>query len=527
MERVVAAQLVLLCGCHASISDPGAPDPGDPPADCTSIATDGAPVPMRRLTASQVERTVRDVLGARLDGAAGEVAVTDEKLFTYRSNISSPVDTTGARGYLDFAESTARSVDLSRCALPSETAECTAWLFDEVALRLFRRPLDDMERDRYAMLYEAGAATGTGADGASWVIEAMLQSPSFLYLDEVVEADGYLDDYSVASRLSLVLWGQNPDLALLERAGRGELSTPDALREEAMRLLADPRSEGGLSDFVDQWFELHRLDDPDTRPDLAALGPETIAALRTEPVALFRSLLLDGGGLPDLLTTSETAALDELTRLYGEDIVSRSIDSVTLDPARRAGIMSLPGVMAALAHAERTSPTLRGHAVLANLLCTPPPPPPAGVSVTLPEVGPDVTTRERLELHFSDPTCASCHRGMDGMGFAFESFDWLGRFRDHENGHPIEDTSTFTLGEEEVTVDGPVDLAHTMATNPGIAICVARQWTSFASGVPTPRAADCLVERLASDVSGDDGLRAMILTYLTSDWFRRGSGAMP
>lgn len=518
MERVVLASLVFLSACYGRISDPGETDPDDPPpVVCTSIATDGAPVPMRRLTASQVERTVLDVLGT-----AGDVVVTDEKLFTYRSNISSPVDMNGARGYLDFAESAARSVDLARCS-----SSCIDWLLDEIGLRLFRRPLDAEERARYTMLYDAGTATGTTADGASWVIEAMLQSPTFLYLDEVVEADGYLDDYSVASRLSLVLWGQNPDLELLERAGRGELSMPAQVREEATRLLADPRSEGGLTDFVDQWFELHRLDDPTMRPDIEALGPATLAALHEEPVALFRTLLLSGGGLPELMTTSSTAALPGLVSIYGDDIVSSGPEIVALDPTRRAGIMTLPGVMAALAHAEQTSPTLRGHAVLANLLCAPPAPPPAGVSVTLPEVGPDVTTRERLEAHFSDPTCASCHRGMDGIGFAYESFDWLGRYRDNENGNPIEDESTFTLGTVEVTVDGPIELANVMATNPTIASCVAKQWTGYASGVPTSRAADCLVERLATDVSGDDGLRAMILTYLTSDWFRRGPGATP
>ena len=136
--------------------------------------------------------------------------------------------------------------------------------------------------------------------------------------------------------------------------------------------------------------------------------------------------------------------------MYGDDIVSSSADERALDPARRAGILSLPGVMAALSHAEATSPTLRGYAVLSSFLCAPPPPPPAGVNVTLPEVGPDASSRERLEAHFSDPSCGSCHRSMDGLGFAFESIDWLGRSRDEEHGRAIEDASMFVLGGEEV-----------------------------------------------------------------------------
>jgi Protein of unknown function (DUF1592)/Protein of unknown function (DUF1588)/Protein of unknown function (DUF1595)/Protein of unknown function (DUF1585) len=510
-------------GTLAGDGDGGASESGDEtgdPAACTSTQSPGAPVPMRRLTALQVRRSVTEVLGVD-----APLTVADEKLFTFKSNVSSAVDFAGARGYFDFAEDTVAAADLSQCAEAGPT--CTTWLLDDVGRRLFRRSLSATERTGYEALFAEGSAEDGPTEGARWVLEGLLQSPSFLYMDEAVRDDGYLDDHAMAARLALTLWGANPDAALLDRADAGELSTPEQLADEAARLLADARSVGGLTDFVDQWLRLERLNDPDARPDLEALGPETLAAMRAEPVQLLGLLLAQQEDLTALLTSNETTTSPLVAALYGDDIVDASGATTVLDPARRAGMLSLPGVMAALSHAEGSSPTLRGYAVLANLLCTPPPPPPPGVDVTLPEVGPDATTRERLEAHFSDPSCASCHAPMDGMGFAFESLDWLGRSRDEEHGKPIDDTSTFPLDGADVSVDGPVELAAVLAESPSAARCVVRQWTSYGAGTPDKEEAACLVDELAAQASGPDGLRAMILGLVSSDWYRRGPGESP
>lgn len=487
---------------------------------CASTQSPGAPVPMRRLTAAQVQRTVADILGV-----STPVGVADEKLFTFKSNVSSSIDFVGARGYLDFAEATVLATDLSACTEPTDA--CTAWLFDDIGRRLFRRALTSGERAGYEELFASGSAEEGGSlEGARWVLEAMLQSPSFLYMDEVARPDGYLDDQSMASRLALTLWGANPDAALLDRAAAGELSTPEQIQDEAARLLADPRSIGGLTDFVDQWLRLDRLNDPDARPDLEALGAETLAAMRAEPVQLLSLMLAQQGDVTTLFTSNETATSPLLAPLYGDDIIEAGSTTV-LDPAHRAGMLSLPGVMAALSHAEGTSPTLRGFNVLANILCTPPPPPPPGVDVTLPEIGPDATTRERLEAHFSDPSCAGCHAPMDGLGFAFESLDWLGRYREEEHGKPIDDRSTFPLDGAEVTVEGPVGLATVLADSVTAPACIARQWTSYAAGTPDKEEAACLIEQLAADARQPDGLRAMILGMVASDWYRVAKEVAP
>ncbi len=492
---------------------------GEPDA-CESTQSPGAPVPMRRLTATQVQRSAADILGV-----STPVGVADEKLFAFQSNVSSAIDFAGARGYLDFAEATVLAADLSSCAEPTEG--CTSWLLDDVGRRLARRALTADERAGYEQLFAAGSAEeGGSTEGARWVLEAMLQSSSFLYMDEVAKPDGYLDDLSMASRLALTLWGSNPDVQLLDRAAAGQLSTPEQVQAEAARLIEDPRSIGGLTDFIDQWLRLDRLNDPDARPDLEALGPETLAAMRAEPVALLSLLLAEEGDLTRLFTSTETAPLPELEPLYGDDIVAFG-STTSLDPTRRAGMLSLPGVMAALSHAEGTSPTLRGFNVLGNILCAPPPPPPPGLDVTLPEIGPDATTRERLEAHFSDPLCASCHAQMDGMGFAFETLDWLGRYRDEEHGKPIDDSSTFPLDGKLVSIKGPAELAVVLAESEAAPACIASQWASYAAGTPDKEEAACLIEQLAADAREPDGLRAMILGTVASDWYRKAGVVAP
>lgn len=482
------------------------------PAECLSSASPGAPVPMRRLTASQVERTARDVFGVSV-----KLEVADEEVLTFRSNVSTSVDTASARGYLDFASEVVASADFSACE-----GECLEWLLDDVGLRLFRRPLDDAERERYTDLFELGLESGDGdeLEATSWVLEAMLQSPSFLYLDEVPGSGGVLDDYSLAARLSLLLWGSNPDLTLLEKAERGELSTPAELEAEALRLLNDPKSEAGIREFVDQWFDLGRLDDADTRPDLAELGADTVSALRAEPVRFFAQLVQEGGDISALLTSPITVATPELEALYADDILDGDADHFELDPSRRGGILALPGVAAALSHARQTSPTLRGKAVLTGLLCDPPDPPPANVDTMLPQPVTGETTRDRIEQHMSVAVCRSCHQSMDGIGLSLEKLDWLGRYRETDNDVPIDDTSSFPLGEDEVTVSGPSELGMALAESPETATCVSRQWLRYSVGIAESTATDCLVEALSQAATGSRGLERLIVESIRSDWFR-------
>ncbi|MBL8956545.1 MAG: DUF1588 domain-containing protein [Myxococcaceae bacterium] len=525
MRSAPLIALLVFCGCTADIFTPPPKveepfDPGPPPPDpCLGTEDEllpPAPVPMRRLNRAHVEETVRSVLGVTV-----ALPVTDERLFTYRSNVSASVDSQTVQAYFDWAEAVVAQLPLAQC---TAAASCQTWLFDEVAPLFFRRPLEGEQRARYVALFQKGVMQGaTPREGAQWVLEAMLQSPSFLYLDEPTTAGGWLDGYGVASRLSLMMWGKNPDAALLAKAAAGELATTEQVAGVVREMLKDPKSRQGLDAFVTQWLDLERLHQTNARPDIVALGRELVDAMAAEPVDLFRLAAISNQGLGDLFSTRRTQAAPALVRYYGAEALS-TVDGVTsLDPARRFGLLTSAGVMAALAHAEEASPTLRGYAVLSNVMCKPPPPPPAGVSVTLPPAMPGATTRERLELHFSDATCASCHRAMDGMGFTFEHYDALGKWRDLEHGKPIVDSATFKLGTTEYTVDGAGELSTLLAARPEVSECFVRQWTRYATGIPEQAPVACYMKRLAREVSTPSGLEHVIVELASSDYVRKGN----
>jgi len=483
-------------------------------ASCTEPVEVGAPVPVRRLTAPQLTATVADVLGR-------EVAfpISDETLIGYRANTTTSFDATSARVMLTTSEQIAITIapeltSDARCA-----ADCESFLLDELGPQLFRRPLDADTRTRFAALYEQGVATEGQAGGVRWLITGMLQSPRFLYLLEATDDSGKLDAYSIASRLSYALWAGPPDAELLAAAADGELDDAPGIAAAAERMIDDPKLLRGLSDFAGQWLSLEHLDNTAARPDVAALDAETREALKREPVELLAAHIRSDATVADLLLATEITHEPALAEIYGDDVLSTEDGVSQLDPDKRAGLLALPGVLAALSHAEQTSPTLRGRAVLANLLCRPPAPPPANVVPSLPPSVPGASTRERLEAHFSDPTCASCHASMDGIGFAFERFDWLGRSRELDNDRPIDTSASFEIAGDPISVDGAADMARALADRRDVAECVARHFSRFAVGVRETRDFGCTVEALAEAAQGARGLRGMLLAFVTTPWF--------
>ena len=508
---------LLLSGCSGDeVQAAGPRDPGPLMTICDTPPQVGAPVPLRRLTRPQLEAAAEDILGVEVD-----VPLADEELIGYRANTSTAVDSTGARTLMFNAEMVADLATAELLADPQCATECAAWLLDDVALRLFRRPLDASTRSTYQSLYDAGVAEGGNETGVNWMLRGLMQSPQFLYALEPLTDSGELDGYAVATRLAFTLWAGPPDTDLLASASDGRLATESGIREEALRMIDDPRFVRGITDFVDQWLELDHLDDITSRPDFFALPEPTREAVRRQPAEYLAAKIREGASLADTLTSNRVPADPALRSIYGEDVAGVEGDEALLDPTKRAGLLTLPGVMAALAHAEVTSPTLRGRAVLDRLLCNPPAPPPPGVSTMLPPAPAGATLRERLEAHFSDPSCAGCHAPMDGIGFAFEGLDWLGRSRTTDNGQPIDTAAEFSLPHgPTVSVTGAVDLAEVLANDPVVAECMAYHYSRYALGVLETDDFTCHAQALASAAQDSEGMRGMILAYVTSPWFR-------
>ncbi|CAN5450578.1 hypothetical protein BH23VER1_BH23VER1_03930 [soil metagenome] len=317
-----------------------------------------------------------------------------------------------------------------------------------LARRAYRRPVTaaDLERP-LAFFNEARAAEGFEA-GIEAALSALLVSPSFLFRIEKDPADlppetPYpITDLELASRLSFFLWSSIPDDELLAVAERGELREPPILAEQTRRLLADPRAGSLVENFAGQWLYLRNLESftPDGRlyPDF---DDNLRQALRRETELLVDEVVREDRSVLDLLASDHTYLNGRLARHYGiPHIYGDRFRRVALPAGSgRGGILRHGSILTVTSYATRTSPVIRGHWVLKNLLGTPPPPPPPDIpSLDDRTVDADLPMRERLAEHRANPACASCHDVMDPVGFAMENYDAVGRWRTHEDGRPVD-----------------------------------------------------------------------------------------
>jgi hypothetical protein len=267
----------------------------------------------------------------------------------------------------------------------------------------------------------------------------MLVSPAFLFRIErdpagAAPVTAYrISDNELASRLSYFLWSSLPDDPLLELAEHAKLRNPEELERQVRRMLADPRSAAFVSNFGGQWLYLRNVRSlsPNTRlfPDFDA---ELRQALQQETALFFESMLREDRSVLDLLDADYTFLNERLAQHYGiPNIYGSHFRRVKVTDENRRGLLGQGSILAVTSRANRTAPVLRGKWVLENLLGTPPPPPPPDVPA-LSEKQADVqelTMRQRMEAHRSNPGCASCHTQMDPIGFALENFDAVGKWR--------------------------------------------------------------------------------------------------
>jgi hypothetical protein len=514
-------------------SDEG--DTDDGPAGACEEAAVGIS-PLRRLTRSQYNNTIRDLLG--IDGDPASQLAPDEKVGAFFSNSTAPVGELLAEQYMRVAEDLAETAvaDLGTLVpcdpVVDDQAACGAQFVDEFGLRAFRRPLADDERTALEALFEKGRTEAGFDEGIRLVILAALQSPQFLYhleLDlpgaetgEVVALDGY----EVASRLSYFLWDSMPDDELLQAAGAGGLDTPEQMRAQAERMLDDPRAGEAIANFHVQWLHIDTLSGLEKD---ATAYPTFDTALRdamAQETGRFADWVIrfDDARLETLLTAPYSFLEGPLFDLYG---VTAPADHdptlpVELDPTQRAGLLTQPGVLAVHAHANQSSPVHRGKIVRENILCTPLAPPPPEVDVVPPPLDPNATTRERFDLHRSDPSCAGCHNLIDPIGFGFEHYDGIGAWRDTEAGKPV-DASGELFGTDDIngTFEGAPELARLLASSEQVRTCVAEQWFGFAFGRTPAEDDTCSFDAMAlAFTESDHDIRELLVALVTTDAFR-------
>ncbi len=328
--------------------------------------------------------------------------------------------------------------------------------------RAYRRPItDDDLRKPLQFFREARDQDGFEA-GIENALSAVLVSPRFLIRIEedpagLAPATAYrISDLELASRLSFFLWSSLPDDTLLDAAVRGDLRQPKLLEEQVRRLLADPRSRSLVTNFASQWLYLRNLET--VTPDLRLFidfDDNLRQAFRQETELFFESVLREDRRVTDLLNADYTFLNERLAKHYGvPHIYGSRFRRVALTgeaALQRGGLLRHGSILTVTSYATRTSPVIRGHWILANLVGAPPPPPPPNVpALDDNTVSAALPIRERLAAHRANPACASCHDVMDPVGFALENFDAIGRWRTAEERKPIDasgglpDGSTFT-----------------------------------------------------------------------------------
>jgi len=297
--------------------------------------------------------------------------------------------------------------------------------------RAFRRPVEEAVRKEYVDQVEARLKAGDAFETAMrWTYRAALCSPDFLYH---VEPAGRLDGSALASRLSYFFWNSGPDDTLTALATSGKLNDISVLGEQIERLLKDSKAQRFIDDFLGQWLKLRSIaaNDPDKKlyPEFNQYLQESMVA---ESRAYFRELIEQNLTARHLVQSDFAMLNEKLAVHYGIPGVSGSkIRRVKLpDACVRGGFLTQAAVLKVTANGTTTSPVVRGAFVMARLLGRPPQPAPPNVPAVEPDVQGATTIREQLDKHRADATCASCHAKIDPPGFALESFDVIGGFRD-------------------------------------------------------------------------------------------------
>lgn len=515
----------------------GAPPPsGVAPGPSAPTATGGtcpaappASVALRRLSNVEYDNTVRDLLNTTQ--TPGRSFLEEDEALGFR-NIAAAltVPPALAEQYAEAAaglatEATKNVSTLAPCSSnASATAErtCADTFIRSFGRRAFRRPLAAAELQAYTRLYEAERGRASYASAVGIVVETMLQSPHFLYRAELGAGTPLrLTPHEIATQISYMVTGSMPDTDLSAAADGNRLSTPEQIEAQVRRLLMTPRANGWLRGFVMQWLGTTNAGEvPKDLTVYPAYDDALRASIAQEAVRFVDAILAESkGSIAELFGAGWTYLDARLARHYGVPApTGAGLQRVTLPADQRAGVLTQAAFLASHSKPNESFPITRGKFLRQRVLCRSLPPPPPDANIVAPRPSPDMTTRERFAQHSANPTCAACHKLIDPLGFAFETYDGTGAFRTTENGKPV--VTAGELVDVAPEVDGPfagaVPLMRTLAPSRVVSDCAAQQAFRWALGREETSAESCLIGSLAGP--GAD-LREILVAIARSDRF--------
>jgi hypothetical protein len=503
----------------------------------TAALPPSAPLgPLRRLSRAQYNNTVRDLLGDTSRPA--DAFVAEEVAGSFVGSVAlTQAAPAAVEQYEKAAEALAATAvknlaKLVGCTPTAATEEsCAQTFIGAFGARAYRRPLAADERANLLAVYRAVRGVGDFSLAIQAVTQAMLQSPHFLYRVDLPPAGATpgqvapLGPYALASRLSYFLLDTMPDETLFASAAAGKLATPADLEREARRLLATPAARDAAAGFFQQWLLLGKLDAQGKDAKLFPEYTEALrAAMREETLRFSTWALFDGDGRFETLLTSPRSMINApLAKLYGVGApAGTGFATVDLDPKQRSGLLTHASILALTSNDDTTSPVRRGKFVLDQLLCQSPPAPPPNVDTTFPAPVPGQTLRERFATHTTNTTCAACHLFIDPIGFGFEHYDPVGRYRDTDAGKPV-DASGQIKGTRDINgpFDGAIELGRKLVASPQARACMVKQWFAFAHGRPDAAGDQAAMNAIVDTFERSGGnVRELIIALVKSDAFR-------
>lgn len=493
---------------------------------------------LQRLTHRQYRNTLRDLLG---DETSAVGAMTLDPSLTRFSNNDETLFVPGplARDYQRVAEAAGQKLmrdpmtrgKLVPCS-PTE-ASCSAAFVRSFGAKAFRRPLTEPEQTSFEALFRAAQMDGTAdeafANGVSWVVQAMLMSPQFIYRsalqDISVGQNARLPEpYALASSLSYLLWNSMPDDELFEAARQGHLSARRDIETQVKRMLSDPRADDVVGDFHAQFMATNAYLDLQRDPKLSKeFGADLGPAFDNEVQLFARHVFHKNLGFESLLTSTTTFANRRMAKLYGVPINAASdteMVQVELDANQRAGLLTQLGFLASHAHADATAPVLRGAFVLRNILCMQTPAPPADVDTTLPPLEAGMTTRDLIAKQTAAPACNGCHQLINPPGFAFEGFDGVGQRRTTDNGQPVNTQGSVSLEKGDVGFANALELIRGIAQSDEAKSCYGSAWLNYALARSLTSDDECAVQAVTDAIKSKElPLVELLANIATSDAF--------
>lgn len=492
--------------------------PADPFAEQWRPVAPCAPVMPKRVTRlsdRHLSNAIQDLLALE---RAPNIQTTSGSKEDFMPNQAAALDGAVFGKLASLAESLAKTATASgsefiKCS--GDGAACARSFMDKFAARAFRRPLNSAEAEKLMAVYQAGAANGVGhAGGIALVIEAVLQSPSFVYQTELGDpsaAQGKLTGFELAAKLGFFLRDSLPDDELWQAAVNGDLDSAQGVANQVDRLMATPTVKANVSRIYQRLFHLDRVLGVRKDPSFTEFTPDLTQSMYDEAVRTIERVLHNQGNVEELLTSRKTSVDARLAKIYGVPAPQGTgLAEVELPASQRAGILTHAAFNTLEATPNDSSVVHRGVFLARELLCFFPPPPGADDLELGEELKKDThTERERAEKRLEYPRCAQCHSFFDPLGVPFEHYDTMGRYRE-SIATPNGDVAVNANWKAEIydirgEIPNAIDLSQRLGRSGAVRECLVRQFASYALGQRLGDIDACTIGKVAEKFTQSQG----------------------